>query len=85
MKKRNQHTGAVKYITLFEEGTCGHKHRHYGKAVACLDRFEDDGIEAVIAAVSCPCDLPTIDHWLLKHTSKEKMKRVLEAKQEVIY
>ncbi len=31
------------YYTVIDENchTCGHRHRHYGKAVDCLDKFLD--------------------------------------------
>ena len=77
MKWNKQHTGKVKYITLFEEGTCGHKHRHYGRAIDCLDRFEDRGISATIAETKYNPDLLWVENCLLKHASMEEMKEAL--------
>ncbi len=81
MRRNNQHTGKVKYITLFEEGTCGHKHRHYGRAVDCLDRLEGQGTSATIAETRYNPNLLWVENCLLKHTSMEEMKAALEGRK----
>jgi hypothetical protein len=69
----------TKYIVLFQEGTCGHKHRHYGKAVDCYDRLSDNGYNATIAETRYNPDLLWIENCLLKHTSIAEMKSVLQS------
>jgi hypothetical protein len=65
--------GKVRYITLFQEGTCGHKHRFYGKALDCLDKFADHGMESMIAETRYNPDLAWIENCLLKNTSMPEM------------
>jgi len=72
MKARN-HTGSLKFIVLHQEGTCGHKHRYYGRALDCLDRLEDNGHEAMIATTRYNPNLLWIENCLLKHTRMPEM------------
>lgn len=72
------HKGKVKYITLFQDGTCGHKHRYYGRAIDCLDKFEDHGVSGIIAETRYNPDLLWIENCLLKHTDIYEMADVLE-------
>jgi len=69
--------GSTKYIVLHPEGTCGHKHRFYGRAVDCLDRLEDHGTDAIIAETQYNPDLSWIENCLLKNTSMIEMKSAL--------
>jgi hypothetical protein len=67
-----------RYIALTEEGSCGHMHRHEGRALDCLDRFEDHGIRSHVAYTTE--NLHPI--WIDKQLSKIGMKRlkvILEA------
>lgn len=68
-----------RFITLTEEGCCGHTHRHYGRAVDCLDRFEDNGIPAMVIETVHRVDPLWIDHCLLKRTSMAEMAAALKA------
>lgn len=70
--------GKVKYIVLHEVGTCGHKHRHHGRAVDCYDRLADNGYPATIAETRYNPDLLWIENCLLKHTSIAEMKTALQ-------
>jgi hypothetical protein len=76
MKTRN-FKGAIKYIVLYQEGTCGHKHRCYNRAIDCFDKIEDKGIEAMIAETRYNPDLLWIENCLLKNTSMVEMKTAL--------
>jgi len=69
--------GSIKYIVLHQEGTCGHKHRHYGRAIDCLDRLEDHGTQATIAETRYNPDLLWIENCLLKHMSVKEMADAL--------
>jgi len=67
-----------RYIALTEEGSCGHMHRHEGRALDCLDRFEDHGIPAIVATITEKMN----PMWADKQLSKIGMKRlkaILEA------
>jgi hypothetical protein len=71
-----------RYIVLTEDGCCGHKHLHYGRALDCLDKFEDHGRPAMIAPIpkqNRMVDPLWIDHCLLKHTSMREMAEALQA------
>lgn len=76
MKTRN-FAGSLKYIVLYQEGTCGHKHQHYGRAIDCLDKLEDNGIESTIAETRYNPDLLWIEDCLLKRTSMKEMADAL--------
>lgn len=77
MKTRN-FKGSIKYIVLHQEGTCGHKHRFYGRAVDCLDKLEDNGTQATIVETRYNPDLLWVENCLLKRTSVREMKSALE-------
>jgi hypothetical protein len=69
----------TRYIVLTEDGSCGHMHRHYGKAVDCLDRFEDNGIPAKLVGTVHNVDPLFIDKHLLKRTSMDEMAAFLQS------
>lgn len=77
--KNKEYKRKVKYIVLFNEGTCGHKHRNYGRAIDCLDKFEDNGISGIIVATKRSINLLWIEHCLLKHTDMYDIVNALEA------
>jgi hypothetical protein len=62
-----------RFTTITQDGTCGHKHRHIGRAIDCLDKFEDEGISARICRIPGDVDLLWIDNCLLKHTTVDQM------------
>lgn len=62
-----------RFTTITQEGTCGHKHRHIGRAIDCLDKFEDHGIPARITRIPEKADLLWVDKQLLMHTTINQM------------
>ena len=62
-------TKKSRFFAITEEKTCGHMHRSYGRAVDCLDKFEDAGIPADIIETRENVDLLWVDHHLLKRTT----------------
>lgn len=69
----------TKYITLTEDCTCGHRHRHYGRAVDCLDKFEDRGIPAKIVEIRHTIDPLFVDKHLAKgHLGMDRIVEILQ-------
>lgn len=67
-----------RYTVLTEDCCCGHVHRHYGRAVDCLDRFEDKGIPAKLVETIHRFDPMWIDKHLCKRTSMQEMAAALQ-------
>lgn len=67
-----------RYITLTEEGSCGHMHRHEGRAIDCYDRLSDNGMPATIAKTVHNLHPMWIDKQLSKIGMK-RLKAILEA------
>lgn len=65
------------FLVLHDEGTCGHKHRKYNRAVDCLNFLEDHGKESLIVETKYNPDLLWIEKCLLVKTNKENMARIL--------
>ena len=66
------------YITLTEEGSCGHMHRLEHRAIDCYDRLSDRGIPATIATTTERLHPMWIDKQLSKIGMK-RLKAILEA------
>ena len=67
-----------RYIALTEDCSCGHLHRHEGRAIDCLDRFEDHGIPSTITSTTENYHPLWIDKQLGKIGMK-RLKAILEA------
>jgi hypothetical protein len=69
----------MRYIVLTADCSCGHRHTRYGRALDCLDRFEDHGIPARIVGTSHNFDPLFIDHHLSKgRLGMEKIAEILQ-------
>jgi len=68
-----------RYIVLTEGGSCGHMHRKIDRGVDCLDRFEDNGIQANLIETVHNVDPLFIDKYLLKRTSVNEMAALLQS------
>lgn len=62
-----------RFTAITQDGTCGHKHHHLGRAIDCLDKFEDHDIPSRICSIPGNVDLLWIDNCLLKHTTMNQM------------
>jgi hypothetical protein len=62
----------ITYTVLSDCGTCGHKHRHHGRAIDCYDKFADAGVDAVIVELKTDVDLLFIE----KHLSRRPMQEI---------